>query len=325
MAFGHSLIAFRGGMVHSNAHVARGQRPEPAMHRRTFLTTGAAALTASMLRAAAGKPPIIDTHLHCFAGENDARFPYHKDAPYRPKDPATPEQLLAAMDEGGVTGAVVVHPEPYQDDHRYLEYCLAKSPRLKGTALLFADRSDTPTKLRELAKTLPIVAVRIHAYSPQRLPPFDKPEALRSLWKAAGESGLAVQLHFEPRYAPPFEPYIREFKDVRVLIDHLGRPFQGTPMEHERVVGWSKYPNVIMKLSSVPAREQYPHRDPAAVVKQLTSAFGAERLMHGGGFKAPGGYKSERDRVSAYLGQLNDAEREKIFGGTAARVFGFKT
>ena len=58
--------------------------------------------------------------------ENDPRFPYHKDAPYRPKDPATPEQLLAAMDAGGVTGAVIVHPEPYQDDHRYLEYCLAK-------------------------------------------------------------------------------------------------------------------------------------------------------------------------------------------------------
>ncbi len=29
------------------------------------------------------------------------------------------------MTEGGVDHAVVVHPEPYQDDHRYLEHCLA--------------------------------------------------------------------------------------------------------------------------------------------------------------------------------------------------------
>src|SRR5262245_28510659 len=312
-------------MVHSNAHVARGQQPEPIMHRRTFLQASTAALAAAAVRAAPAKTPVIDTHLHCFAGENDPRFPYHKDAPYRPKDPATPEELLAAMDAGGVTGAVVVHPEPYQDDHRYLEYCLSKSSRLKGTALLFANRPDTPARLRDMAKKLPIVAVRIPAYAPQRLPPFDKPEALRGLWKAAGDSGLAVQLHFEPRYAPPFEPYIREFKDVRVLIDHLGRPFQGTPAEHERVVGWAGYPNVIMKLSSVPAREQYQHRDPAAVVKRLTTAFGAERLIHGGGFKAPGGYKDERDRLNAYLGHLNDADREQIFGGTAARIFGFKT
>jgi hypothetical protein len=28
--------------------------------------------------------------------------------------------------------------------------------------------------------------------------------------------------------------------------------------------------------------------------------------------------------VNAYLGHLSDADREQIFGGTAARVFGFK-
>jgi hypothetical protein len=47
-------------------------------------------------------------------------------------------------------------------------------------------------------------------------------------------------------------------------------------------------------------------------------------MMHGGGFKAPGGYKGERDRVTAYLGHLNETEREQIFGGTAARLLGFK-
>jgi predicted TIM-barrel fold metal-dependent hydrolase len=267
---------------------------------------------------------VIDTHLHCFAGADDPRFPYHKDAPYRPREPATPEQLLAAMDAGGVTHAVIVHPEPYQDDHRYLEYCLAKDPRrLKGTALFFADRPDTPARLRDLAKRLSLVAIRVHAYTPDRLPPFGRPELLRNLWKLAGELGLAVQLHFEPRYAPGFEPFIAEFKDVRVLIDHLGRPFQGTPEEHARVVRWSRFPQTVMKLSSVPAREQYPHRDPQAVVRQLTDAFGAERLMHGGGFKAPGGYRAERARVAAYLTHLTDMERAQVFGGTAARVLGF--
>ena len=40
-----------------------------------------------------------------------------------------------------------------------------------------------------------------------------------------------MQLHLEPRYAPGFEPLIREFR-TPVIIDHLGRPFQGTPREH---------------------------------------------------------------------------------------------
>ena len=42
--------------------------------------------------------------------------------------------------------AVVVHPEPYQDDHRYLEHCLdVGRGKLKGTCLFFADRPARST------------------------------------------------------------------------------------------------------------------------------------------------------------------------------------
>jgi predicted TIM-barrel fold metal-dependent hydrolase len=197
--------------------------------------------------------------------------------------------------------------------------------KLKGTCLFFAGRPDTEKRLRELAKKIALVAVRIHAYNPDRLPPFEKPE-LRELWKLAGELGLAVQLHFEPRYAPGFEPYIKEFKSVRVLIDHLGRPFQGTPKEHAVVVGWSKYDHVVMKLSAVPDRRTYPHRDPAPVVKELAKAYGADRLMYGGGYsaKATGeSYRAERERIGSLLTDLSAADRDKVFGGTAAKLFRF--
>src|SRR5262245_16543360 len=166
--------------------------------RRTFLRIAATAHLALAARAPAAPREaavVIDTHVHCFAGPDDARFPYHANAPYRPAA-APPEELLRALDGAGITGAVIVHPEPYQDDHRYLEYCLAKAPkRLKGTALVFADHPDTPARLRDLARRCAPVTVRIHAYAPERLPPFGKPE-LRALWKLAGELGMAVQLHF---------------------------------------------------------------------------------------------------------------------------------
>jgi len=292
--------------------------------RRAFLGTAALAAVAAAPREAA---MTIDTHVHCFAGPADARFPYHPDGPYRPPMAATPQELLRCMDDAGVTAAVIVHPEPYHDDHRYLEYCLAQAPgRLKGTALLFADRPDTPARLRDLAKRCPLAAVRVHAYAPERLPPFGT-AALRDLWKLAGELGLAVQVHFEPRYAPGFEPLIEAFKDVRVLIDHLGRPFQGTPDEHARVVRWARYPNTVMKLSSVPMREQYPHRDPAPVVRQLADAFGADRLMWGGGWHGgtpAAAYRAERERVRGLVGHLSAADQDKAFGGTAARVLGFR-
>jgi predicted TIM-barrel fold metal-dependent hydrolase len=270
---------------------------------------------------------VVDAHLHCFAGKDAPRFPYHAKAPYRPEMAATPQHLLRCMDAAGVDYAVVVHPEPYQDDHRYLEYCLEVGKgRLKGTCLFFADRPGSVEQMPALVKKWGLLSVRIHAYAPERLPPFGKPE-LRSLWKQATELGIAVQLHLEPRYAPHFEPLIREFGDTRVIIDHLGRPLQGTPEEYDVVVGWSRFKNTVMKISGLRAPTDYPHRDLVPVVKRLTEAFGPDRLIAAGGFSVgvtPESYRTIRERNRAYLAHLSEADQAKVLGGTAARLFGLE-
>lgn len=297
--------------------------------RRTFLTAAgmlAVAGTTGVRAAEAATPRLVDTHLHCFAGAKDARFPYHANAPYRPDAAATPEHLLKCMDEAGVAHAIVVHPEPYQDDHRYLEHCLAVGKgRLKGTCLFFADRPGALAAMADLARRTPLVAARIHAYAPDRLPPFGKPE-LRDLWAKAGELGLAIQLHFEPRYAPGFEPLIREFPHTTVLIDHMGRPFQGTPEEHDRVIRWSEHKNTVLKLSSIPAPTTYPHRDIGPVIKRLVAAFGADRVLYGGGFDAAANgasYRAAFEGARKHLAHLPAADQSKILGENAIRIFKF--
>jgi predicted TIM-barrel fold metal-dependent hydrolase len=301
--------------------------------RRRVLKLGAAASLAALApspgtadETQSPKTPRIDAHLHCFAGRSDPRFPYHARAPYEPDQSATPEHLLDCMRQAEVDNAVVVHPEPYQDDHRYLEHCLhVGKGKLKGTLLLFADREGSLDKMPELCRKLSVVGVRVHAYAPDRLPPFGQPE-LRRLWSMAGEQGLAVQLHFEPRYAPGFEPLIREFKSTPVIIDHLGRPFQGTREEHAVVIRWARFDNTIMKLSSIPEKTTYPHRDIAPVIRQLTEAWGAERMIYGGGFGAAAtgdSYRQAFENARSFLGHLSAADQAKILGGTAARVFSF--
>lgn len=106
----------------------------PTLSRRHLLAlAGAALLPACSSSRTTPTPMIVDTHVHCFAGD-DPRFPYHERAPYRPTAVATPEHLLACMDGAGVHRAIIVHPEPYQDDHRYLEHCLTVgNGRFKGT------------------------------------------------------------------------------------------------------------------------------------------------------------------------------------------------
>ena len=129
------------------------------MNRRTFLYTGAAALTA------APGAPLIDTHIHLFASDQK-KFPYHKNASYKP--PAQDlEPYLAFVKQAGIDGAVIVHPEPYQEDHSYLEHCFAHEPRkgfFKGTCLFDPIAPDTPDRMAALVKRNPdrIVALRIH-------------------------------------------------------------------------------------------------------------------------------------------------------------------
>lgn len=301
--------------------------------RREFLR-GLAAVPAALAAGCGSTPragkrssvPVVDTHLHCFAGASDPRFPYHARAPYRPALPATPQHLLRCMDGAGVDSAIVVHPEPYQDDHAYLEHCLEVGKgRLKGTCLFFADRPGSLAQMPALVRRLPVVAARVHAYAPDRLPPFGR-EELRQLWATASDLGIAVQVHFEPRYAPGFEPYLLEFSSTTVIIDHLGRPFQGTPEEHARVVSWGRLPNTVMKLSQFSPSGQYPHREIGPIIRQLVDAYGPDRMIYGGGFDGnatPESYRAERERARSYLTHLRPEDQAKILGGTAARLFRF--
>jgi predicted TIM-barrel fold metal-dependent hydrolase len=170
-----------------------------------------------------------------------------------------------------------------------------------------------------------IVAARVHAYAPDRLPPFGKPE-MDKLWRTAADFGIAVQIHFEPRYAAALDRYVREFSSTRVIIDHLGRPMQGTLEEHAVVMRWSELPHTVMKLSSIPTRDNYPHRDVGPIIKSLTQAWGADRLIYGGGFSSlatPSSYRAYREHLKTHLSHLSHTEQEKILGENAARMFGF--
>lgn len=272
---------------------------------------------------------IVDTHTHCFAGKASKDFPYHPRGPYQPEAAAPPELLLERMRQADVAFALVVHPEPYQDDHRYLEHCLKIGKgKLKGTCLFFADKDDAVPRMRELVERHPnqIVALRIHAYALNRLPPFGKPE-LKRLWQAAGDLGLAVQLNCEPRFAAGFEPYIQEFPRTTVIIDHLGLPFANQPEAHARIMSWARFPNTVMKISGLPDRKKFPERDVAPLLREIVKSFTPRRLIYGGGFNdtADGAaYRAQREEIRAYFAHLPASDQALIFGGNAIRLFGFQ-
>jgi predicted TIM-barrel fold metal-dependent hydrolase len=266
----------------------------------------------------------IDTHIHLF---DPVRFPYAPDATYRP--PAfTLEDHVQFAGAAGLAHAVIVHPEPYQDDHRSLEFFLEHEPRpgyFKGTCLFDPFRDDTPKRMRELVRRRPgrIAALRIHAMS--RIPESGGPIRNRDLsdprmaacWKAAADLGLAVQMHFIPAQAARVRALAARFRDVTVILDHMGRPGQGSEEEYQDVLAMAALPRVILKYSNW---EEYGG-DLRELTRRLFHAFGPDRMMWGALGNTPEAYRAHVDRFEDALSFASPEDRAKIRGGTAARLF----
>jgi predicted TIM-barrel fold metal-dependent hydrolase len=291
------------------------------MTRREF-----AGMLAASAYAACDPKTVIDTHVHLF---DPVRFPYHANAVYQPPAERL-DEYAAFVREAGISHAVIVHPEPYQDDHRYLEYCFAHEPSpgfFKGTCLLDPTDERTPARMAELVKRNPnrIVALRIHenrlkteaATVSGAIRDRDlRHPAVRTVWKRAGDLGLAIQMHFIPWHAPEIARLAGEFREVPVVLDHLARGGEGTPAEYEGALKLAKLPRVYMKYTGVAAG--WP-----AMVKRAYEAFGADRMIWGGVGMNTAAYRKSRASFDEMFAYASEADRVKIRGCTAAKLFRF--
>lgn len=242
------------------------------------------------------KGELIETHVHLFSAD-PARFPLNR-LSYEPK-PLPVEEYVQFAVAAKIDHAVAVQPEPYQDDHRYLEYSFAHEPFkgfFKGTCLFDPIDPKTPQRMRELMRRNPnrIVALRIHELNPTGTRPTRtgairdrdlKDPQMQVTWRAAHELGLTMQIQSTPRFAVPIRELGEKVPGMPILLDHLDRPGQGTPEEYIRVLALAKLPQVYMKFTRTGvqsvSRQPFPHLDAKPLVKRVYEAFGPERILWG--------------------------------------------
>jgi len=283
------------------------------LSRRSLLLGAAPLLAAAQ--------PATETHVHLF---DPQRVPYAPDAPYKPAA-YTLEQHLKLVEAAPLAHSIIVHPEPYQDDHRYLEYCLAHEPRsgyFKGTCLFDPFRYDG---MRALVERWPkrIVALRIHAVSktpeasgPIRNRDLSDPRML-ACWKEASRLGLAIQMHFIPAQARHIHALAEQLPGTVVLLDHMGRPGQGSAEEYQDVLNLSKFPRVMMKFSNW---TEYKG-DLAQLARRIYDAFGPDRMLWGVLGNTVEDYRKNSARFNELLGFASEGDRAKIRAGNARRLF----
>lgn len=262
---------------------------------------------------------IIEWNVHIFSADT-TRYPFHPNAVYRPQADqlsATPlDDYLQRMTEAHIDRAVLVHPEPYGDDHRLVLACLAQYPdRFRGTALFYPRDTDAPAKLRDLVAQEPkIIAMRFHAHRGKNayLDTFDDPGVI-ALWQTAADLGLIVELHIGPDFARQCASRIAEYSATPVLIDHLAEPHMGNAVEFADVLDLARFDNVYMKLSGLNhfATDAPLYTSARPFTRQVIATFGPDRMVWGSGTP---------DIVDAHMPDHTAAQRAAVKGGNLARL-----
>jgi predicted TIM-barrel fold metal-dependent hydrolase len=150
--------------------------------------------------------------------------------------------------------------------------------------------------------------------------------AMKTTWRKAHELGLAIQMHLIPLHAPEIAELAREFSSTPVVLDHLARAGQGTPAEYDKVLAMAKLQNVYMKFSGVnySSKQKTPFPDAKPLVRRTYDAFGPDHMMWGGLGMDIQSFRQNSAMLAEMFDFASEADRAKIRGLTAAKLFRFK-
>ena len=271
--------------------------------------------------------PLVDSHVHLFAADLK-RFPLAPNAPYKPA-PLPVEEYVQFAKTVGIDHAVIVHPEPYQDDYRYLEYAFSREPSplfFKGVCLFDPIAHETPDRISSLVGNNPkrIVGLRIHETHKPGTPPLTegpikdrdlRSPAMKATWRRVQQLGLAIQMHFLPYYSTQIYELAEQFPDTPVILDHLGRFKEGTPADFAALLKLARLPRVYMKYSNAGSIEAKPS------VRKMYDAFGPDRMIWGYFGHDVAAFEKEAALLDAMFDYASEEDREKIRGGNALKLF----
>lgn len=272
--------------------------------------------------------PIIDAQVHC----------YEADSPRRPwvgrlAGPAevSGDDMVAAMDETGVDGALLVSPwTMYRYDASYALSVYAKHPQRFGLIKPFDPfASNVEAELEQWANTAGAVGARI-VLMEDKLPDIDAP-GLNAVFAAGAKYGLPVNMICWGNL-PLFDRLARRYPETQMVLDHLGltQPFiPPVPAEPfadlEQVLALAHFDNVAIKISGACtlSHQAFPYEDIWSPLARIFEAFGIERCLWGTDWTRAINFLTFKQAVDAFrlLEPLSATERDALMGGNLARIY----
>ena len=276
--------------------------------------------------------PIFDSQVHA----------YERNHPGRPwvgtlQGPAeaTGDQMVAAMDEVGVDGAVLVSPfSMYRYDAGYALEVFAKHPtRFRLVKPVDPTDPKVADTIADWASTKGTVGIRVFLRDTASTDPADP--AINRVLAEAGRNSLPVNLACTGRLEQAAQLAARN-PGTQLVIDHLGlqqppappappQPFAELP----KVLALAAHPNIAIKISGACtlSHEPFPYKDIWEPLGRIFDAFGLNRCMWGTDWTRAVALLSYKQGVDAFRvsGRLSDSDRARLMGGTLARIYNWSS
>ncbi|GAA0965666.1 amidohydrolase family protein [Acrocarpospora macrocephala] len=288
---------------------------------------------------------ILDAQIHCWRTDHPTR-PWVKE--YRPGQlpsgrnqflihagqSADPETVLIAMAEVGVDGGILTPVGVYGEQSDFELTAAARFPRKFGVVGWIDHLAGDVEDQLAADAGRGLLGVRILGLrEPGR---HERGEFTRVLG-ACRALGLAVAFSLAHPVDPRLVAVLREYGDLRFMIDHLGvglaPPLLGAarperPWEHlDAVLGLAEIPNVSLKLTGAPSlsSELFPFRDLWDPIRRLLDAYGVDRVMWGSDFTRTNGLHSywEGTHYLSHIPGLDTDALSLLYGGTLRSLLGW--
>ncbi len=266
---------------------------------------------------------------------------YERDHPGRPwaavltgPPEATGDQMVAAMDEVGVDGALLVSPfTMYQYDASYaLEVYAAHPTRFRLIKPVNPSDPEVADTIADWAATAGTVAIRIMLNRGASEDPADP--GLNRVLAAAARHSLPVNLLCWGRLDQAKQMAAAN-PDTTLVIDHVGlqQPFQPPAPDNPygdlpSVLALAALPNVTIKISGACtlSHEPFPYNDIWEPLARIFDAFGMDRCMWGTDWTRAVGLLTYSEGVEAFriTERLSESDRAALMGGTLQEVYRWK-
>jgi L-fuconolactonase len=243
----------------------------------------------------------------------------------------TGDEMVAAMDDVGVDGALLVSPYAmYRYDASYaLEVYAAHPTRFRLIKPVDPSDPAVAETIADWAATKGTVGVRIMMRDEVSTDAADP--GLNLVLSTAARYGLPVNLMTTGRLEQARQLAARN-PGTRVVIDHLGLPQpQKPPTPAEpwaalpNLLALAAHDNIAVKISGACtlSHEAFPYKDIWDPLLRIFDAFGFDRCMWGTDWTRAVGVLTYKQGVEAFrvTDRLSDSDRAALMGESLQRIY----